>query len=72
MNIAPSQLARSEEQQRQSAPYLSLEMQDGMGKIVPKGRQRAVHMGVLPAIVAMVADQGHATVEAITIVSRYV
>src|SRR5690606_3805278 len=63
-DIAPGQLAGPERQERQRVPDLALEMQRAVQQVVEESAERAVDVRLLPAGVAVRADQLGAAVEA--------
>lgn len=53
VDVAARQLARPPREQRQGAPDLSLEVQHTVQQIVKEAFERAVDVGLLPALVAI-------------------
>lgn len=66
MDIAPGQVAWLEKQQRQGPPDLAFEVQDRMREIMPESHKGAVNPRGLAAIMAVIANNFHATVQAVT------
>ena len=68
VDVAPGQFARAPRQHRQGAEDLAFEVQHAMREIVEEGRQRAVDMRVLAALVAVRPGQRRSAVEACRLV----
>ena len=68
VDVAPRQLARLPRQQRQGAPDLAFEMKHPVKEVVEEGRERAVNVGVLAALLAVRAGKLGAAVEAVRLV----
>jgi hypothetical protein len=64
VDVAAGELARAPGQHRQGAPDLAFEVEHAVQQVVPEGAERAVDMALLPAGVAIVADQRRAAIEA--------